>query len=268
MAAVLLASVASEFYRAANRLRAPSAEEARAEDSRPPVVFLRPFSRDREVFSYTERAPSFWRLPRPLHLEFDEDLVTFEAFVAGDVERLLGPFTALGDPRDYLPPAGAARTYADDSDWQRQAAALIAEARCILMVVGEPTMALAWELAHIRQTGATVRLFIATSPYGPDRPPPRRLLTRNQRQDIPAADWRPFADELTAAGYVVPRQPPPAGTVLGFDDSARAVTIATGAQTSHDYIAPIAGRLARVSKNLDAPPPFPQVQAFSISNLA
>jgi hypothetical protein len=68
-------------------------------------------------------------------------------------------------------------------------------------------------------------------------------LTRNRRQGIPAADWRPFADELTAASYVVPRQPPPAGTVLGFDDSARAVRITTGAQTSYDYIAPIAVHL-------------------------
>jgi WD40 repeat protein len=242
LAPVWLAAVSKEFFRMGNRLRTLSADEARAEDARPHVVFLRPFSRDREVSSEVPNQPGFWELPRPF-LGLDEDMVTFETFIAGEVERLLGPFTALGDPRDYLPPVGAARTYAHDEDWQRQAAALIAGAGCILVAAGEPSASLAWELTHIRQTGAVGRLFLATAPYGPDRTPPRRILARNRRHGIPAADWTAFADEVTALGYVVPRQPPPAGTVLGFDDSARAVTITTGALTPHDYIAPIAGHL-------------------------
>jgi hypothetical protein len=78
-------------------------------------------------------------------------------------------------------------------------------------------------------------------------------VARNRRHGIPAADWTAFADEAAALGYVVPRRPPPAGTVLGFDDSARAVAITTGALTSHDYIAPIAAHL----RAKDAEPDFP-----------
>ena len=49
--------------------------------------------------------------PYYLHGEFGP---TFERYFSQVIAGSIGPFIDLGNPKDYLPPEGAARSYADD----------------------------------------------------------------------------------------------------------------------------------------------------------
>lgn len=226
--AMLLVGLSVACHRAAARQRQPSAEEVQAADHRPPVVFLRPFAHDREVFVLLDRPPKppLWRRPAvwlyrgmPL-VDPDEDRkLTFEAFLADDVGRELGPLTALGDPSDYLAPLGAARLYADDEEWRRHAAALIDRARCLLTVPCAPTGALAWELDHVRRSGAVTRLFVIDSPSG-----------------VHSQVWSAFTAALSSLGYTAFAGPPAPGAVLAFDRSAQMHELTTGAWSPADYV--------------------------------
>ena len=76
-------------------------------------------------------------------------LATVEQYLAGTISERLRPFTALGDPNDYLPPAGAARAYVDDTEWQDAFLRMSRASACILITPGISDN-LNWELASIR----------------------------------------------------------------------------------------------------------------------
>jgi hypothetical protein len=118
-----------------------SLEQAQAADHRPPVLFLRSFRDDLvplaapkagfvyKLFNYTERNKSL-------------DQLLLEEGTA------LGPVVALGNPRDTVPPYGAARGYAKHSDWRRMVADLMEAASAIVICVDD-TENLWWEMEHV-----------------------------------------------------------------------------------------------------------------------
>jgi hypothetical protein len=120
-----------------------SLEQAQATDRRPPVLFLRSFRDDLvplaapkagfvyRLFNYTERNKSL-------------DQLLLEEGTA------LGPVVALGDPRDTVPPYGAARGYAKHRDWRRMVADLMEAAAAIVICVDD-TENLWWEMGHVSE---------------------------------------------------------------------------------------------------------------------
>jgi hypothetical protein len=215
-------------------------------DIRPPVIYLRPFGRESEYFSQAEaEGLDYWK--NSLSFAYNQDRVypTFDQFVESSVNGRLGPFRALGDPRNYLPPLGATRTYLSEN-WQEEVCALIDRAGCILTVVapvGE-SVGYTFEFAYMLRSGATNRLFVVTSPYGSSRRPPLRMRLFNRLHGIKPAKWDEFAASLSNLGYELPIDRPGPGTVLTFDRQGRATVVTTGARTSEEYIVPIVKRLA------------------------
>ncbi|HWX84222.1 MAG TPA: hypothetical protein VNZ48_11555 [Xanthobacteraceae bacterium] len=118
-----------------------SLEQAQATDHRPPVLFLRSFRDDLvplaapkagfvyKLFTYAERNKSL-------------DQLLLEEGTA------LGPVVALGNPRDTVPPYGAARGYAQHRDWRRMVADLMEAASAIVICVDD-TKNLWWEMEHV-----------------------------------------------------------------------------------------------------------------------
>ena len=84
-----------------------------------------------------------------------------------DLSRVLnevGPFVAIGDPGDKLPPLGAARFYerhfaSEGRDWQAFVRELLGRSALVFVVPGTST-GLAWELARCRELLRPERLFI------------------------------------------------------------------------------------------------------------
>ena len=241
------AAMVVDFARREYRQQSTRADPA-GNDTRPPVVYLRPFLRQTEIFSEKAGRLGWSSLRRWTDAFFgsrEEVFLPFERFVEGAVGRHLGPFQVLGNPRDYLPHERARRTYSGE-DWERDVPGLIDRAGCILTVPAPvcDSEALTFEFTYMLRSHATDRLFVVTSPYGPTRPPPLRMRIVNWLQAITPTPWERFGDDLNILGYQVPVDRPAAGTVLGFDSHGRAVEITTGARTPDGYILPIAERLA------------------------
>src|SRR6516162_10976057 len=99
-------------------------------------------------------------------LSFGETLnigVTFEQYFRSAVAASVGPSVALGNPEDYIPPEGAFRLYAKDSDWKDRLDDLTKRASWILVEIGSSD-ALGWEFDHLRREGLQQKVFIITPP--------------------------------------------------------------------------------------------------------
>jgi hypothetical protein len=120
------------------RHTAPSGADVIRSDRRAPVLYLRSFAIETGV------------------IEAEQDLAR--------VLSEIGPFVAIGNPGDILPPLGAARFYerhfaSDGRDWQAFIREMLAQAALVL-VVPSTTAGLAWELAQCRELLRPERLLI------------------------------------------------------------------------------------------------------------
>jgi hypothetical protein len=142
------------------RAQTPDALAETQRDSRPPVLYVRPFTGDTYLFGLNRRTD------REHFTEYfrsggvpTKTLQTFEEFF-GDIFRgELGPFIALGNPTDQLAPlGGAARVYAEDDSWQDLFTLFLSRACCVVATfdLSEST---AWEFRLIRQYGFLDKLF-------------------------------------------------------------------------------------------------------------
>jgi hypothetical protein len=132
---VLSFSLALTFK--AKQYRARSETADRVQDSRQPVVLLRPFQSDATTFS---------RLQQQEGEYFDQhSLTTLEEDLA-EVVRPIGPLVALGRPHEAIPPVGAARIYESNQSWQDRVVDLLKTARLVILVPGT-SKALLWETA-------------------------------------------------------------------------------------------------------------------------
>lgn len=220
------------YYR--KRASAPVLDEAVATDPRAPVLYLRAF--------YQESTPFTWCPKKEMagytHSPMTEQAwgrtfpVTFDQYLGGRFVQELGPFIALGNPEDVLPPEGATRGYAADSDWQRH---FLSFARAAVAFVMEPSYSsnLSWEIAAIQGYSWQGKLFIIIPPAFQ-----ANLNIKGQRwvyaairtaKHVPAPSWGKFAAELRHIGFHIDLATPDPGSVISFDPEMRAVVLIRGA---------------------------------------
>lgn len=132
---------ASKLMNRGNRHLAALAPQATAKDPRPPVVYLRPFAYEKQL------------------LDAEEEL--------GVLLSSIGPFIAVGNPADRLPPLGAARAYFQqgDADWQEFIRTSVARASLVILALGKSDGIL-WEFRTCRSIMSPQNLLILL--YGSD----------------------------------------------------------------------------------------------------
>lgn len=237
---ILAFSVASLSF-ARRRLNAPDLADTVTADTRPTVLYIRAFRQESDPFAYVPPK----ELPRYTRRGMPKPAVTFEQYLGAEFARQLGPFVALGNPLDSVPPEGAARNYAPDEDWQRHFCAHAGAAAAIVMN-GSRSDNLQWELAEITRNGWQCRLFFLTAPAPPPRGRVGRRLVNALRcsaKGVRIPRWEQFAAELKQAGLHVPPIEPGPGSVMTFDAAGRAEVLMRGAQQSEEFVATVRTRL-------------------------
>ena len=147
-----------------------SIEQLTKVDTRPPLLFLRSFRDDqvglqRSRLTWLGRALSVGLRPQPL----DEILV--------EEGTLYGPVVALGNPRDKIPPYGAARGYFDNKDWQ-EAVTDLAERAVAIIVCLDDTASLWWEVELIVTRAFLDKALFVVPPQLQQPAAKRELLNR------------------------------------------------------------------------------------------
>jgi hypothetical protein len=118
-------------------------EEMRARDRRPPVLFLRSFNDEAEPILKSGQGPTLER-------------------VLTDSVRAYGPFIGIGRPGE-LRPAGAARKYLPDDQWQAAVLGLMDEAAFIIVLPGL-TPGLDWEMQRLAERGRLRKTIFVLPP--------------------------------------------------------------------------------------------------------
>ena len=212
-----------------------------ATDTHPAVLYVRAFRYEPEPFTYVSSAES----PRCTSLGMPIPAVTFEQYLGAEFARQIGPFIALGNPFDWVPPQGAARSYTPDEDWQRHFLTYAAAAVAIVMD-GSSSDGLYWELAEIVRNGWQTKLFFLAAPTPLRRNHTRfRLIRALQRSagGIRRPPWRQFVAELSDVGLCMPLTEPVPGSVVAFDATGRAEVLTSYAQQPEEFVTAIRTRL-------------------------
>jgi hypothetical protein len=169
--------------------------------------------------------------------------LTLEDYLGEAIVAQLGPFVALGNPIDSLPPDGAIREYAPDGAWQERFTQLSQDASCIVIALSESEN-LQWELQWISQSRMCQKLCLFTPP----RPPRKNEFgaslkalheDASQRNSL-ASTWASAVDALQRAGYACEPACPGPGAAVAFDEAGRSVLLTTEASTPTDYVTPVA----------------------------
>lgn len=101
---VICWSLYGTFAYYAQRIAAPSMSRVLNEDPRAPVLYLRPFDQEDEVFAAVS-TDQLGELQIPVrNPRAYRHGVTVEEYFATIIQREIGPFIALGDPQDSIPP--------------------------------------------------------------------------------------------------------------------------------------------------------------------
>lgn len=147
---VVLVGLGGILENRGKRMTQPTAEALTDADWRAPVLLLRAFSHDTTVTSMS--APitpiGISSVPNP---SFEERLVKSL--------KHLGPVVAFGRPGETLPPLGAARTYQSSEQWQEKVLALAAEARLIVLLIGD-TPSIQWEIEQMMSPALRPKLIL------------------------------------------------------------------------------------------------------------
>ena len=231
------------------RAGAPTLEAAVAADPRPPVLYLRAFYQESDAFTWGPKEEMARYTAAPITAQTANTIsVNFEQFLSAALSQHIGPFVALGNPEDFLPPEGAARLYAEDFDWQPQFLTLAERARAIVMEVSRSEN-LQWEINTIRSRNWQCKLFVIVPPV----PRPNRVVYRwffaalRAAKGVPPPRWDAFATELVNAGFHVGLRDPDPGSVVSFDRAGRAEVIGRGAADPEAFAAAISTHLEALS---------------------
>ena len=137
---LISARVGFQLLRSGWKYDVVSAEQLLASDPRRPVVYLRSFEADSEIFL---RPDGFWNKAATILFDY---AVTFspEQELAEIVNRV-GPVIAIGKPGEPLPELGAARLYVGDADWKAKVTDMMARSRLVIIRTGS-TPNLQWEM--------------------------------------------------------------------------------------------------------------------------
>ena len=136
---VLAARSGIALLRTGWKYDARTADETRAADPRPPVLYLRSFDADPQVLvtgpSRTSKLAGL--LSYAASVSPEQEM----AFILGGV----GPVIAIGRPGERLPELGAARRYVSDSEWRTVVGELMSDASLVVIRAGD-TDNLWWEI--------------------------------------------------------------------------------------------------------------------------
>jgi hypothetical protein len=134
LASALVGSLGRYLAMTGRKQRAALTANVWQDDSRSPVLYLRSFADD-EVLADANVVKGF------VQTATEE-----EAFAK--VLNRVGPFVAIGDPREGLPTLGASRLYVGNTDWQMKVRELLVGAQLVVLRVSS-TQGLLWELQHV-----------------------------------------------------------------------------------------------------------------------
>jgi hypothetical protein len=220
------------FAYLAKRQKSIPLEQLRSSDTRQPVLYLRSFDLEEDPFTTVPNRECAAIDVPVRNRNALRQVVTFEEYLSKEISREIGPFVALGNPYDYLPPAGAARVYTEDDRWRDQFCGLARDGICIVTTPGHSDN-LKWELRTIRSEGFQKKLFVLTGPalrwpwfYSP------RWWHSLKRE------WAEFATDLRSCGLVTGEYPG-AGATVGFDDEGKGVVVGTNARAPSDYVSSV-----------------------------
>jgi hypothetical protein len=214
------------------RSNAPGLADSVATDARPAVLYLRAFRQESNFFANVPAE----ELPRYTRRNLGLPWVTFEQYLGAEFSRQLGPFIALGNPLDSVPPEGAARSYPSDEDWQQHFCTL-ASAAAAIVIDGSHSGNLHWELTEITRNGWQRRLFFLTAPALSVRTGHLLVNTmRDSAKGVSMPSWEQFATELKRTGLHVPPIEPGPGSVIAFDTAGRAEVLIRGAQKPEEFV--------------------------------
>ena len=274
---VLFAYGAGEYFlRFGRRIETAPTVLPRTEGS---VLYLRAFGDERMPFvsgpssmlgKYTDQ---FTAKVTILKRRSDPTLqVTLDDFLGEAIAAQIGPFVALGNPVDTLPPDGAIREYAPDAQWKERFAQLAADTSCIVIAFGE-SQNLEWELAVIRQSGMSQKLCVLTPPltlrkneFGALR---KSIDEARASRTTLASTWTAATDLLRRAGYDCDLVCPGFGAAVMFDEAGKSMVLTTEASTPAEYVAPVADWLKTRSKSgrhVDAVCPSCGTRTFQRAN--
>jgi hypothetical protein len=133
---------------------------AQRRDSRPPVLFLRPFVTD----TIPLPSPPISLLGRIFSIPILSSSLDAVVLDEGS-ER--GPVVAVGDPAEPPPTYGASRGYFQHQSWQDAVARLAAEAQTIVLVMGG-SEGVAWEMNLVATAGHLNKTLFVMPPNATD----------------------------------------------------------------------------------------------------
>ena len=157
----LIAAGAFNWIRG-HRLVAPSAETLLAVDSRPPIVFLRSFGDESSDYSFSGFLKALRTSFRLLAAGTPGTSSTWGPTFQIQLESLLrdiGPYVAIGRPREKMAGTGAARIYVSDAEWQEQIRRWLDKARLIILRPGS-SEGVSLELGMLRDWNHPERILL------------------------------------------------------------------------------------------------------------
>ena len=122
----------------------PNYQAIMVQDRRPPILFLRSFVDDEKIH-YTTQDSQFFDFSLESRL--------------GKHFTTLGPFIAVGAPRDSAPHLGAARVKLSDAEWQERVIQWVNGSQAIILMAGT-THWIEWELETIVRLGHAGKLIV------------------------------------------------------------------------------------------------------------
>lgn len=130
---LVLIGVCFLAYNFSRRYEARSGEDVMADDPRPPVIYLRSFVDD----------------PKANGAEIS----------LAQIMEDVGPFVAIGEPEEELPPLGASRMYVSTGNWKKVVSGLLNKASLVFLAAGR-TPGLGWEISRCRSLLGPARLVV------------------------------------------------------------------------------------------------------------
>ncbi len=131
---LVVAFIGRMCYKHGKKLAAAFHAKRILRDARPPVLYLRSF-KDDKLAAHSASMALINQLLGPATVE--EQL----AKAMGE----LGPFLAIGKPKEELPELGAARIYVSNAEWQARVGDLMGRAALVVLRVGD-TAGFWWEV--------------------------------------------------------------------------------------------------------------------------
>jgi hypothetical protein len=159
-----------------HQLTAPQSEtmeERFRRDPRAPVLYLRPFVRDKEAAKIATMRQEISHIMQYGIIQkagMEKAPIGDKAPIGSEEQHLVrvfehvGPVVAIGDPSDLSPPAGAVRSYIVEEEWKDVIADLMERATMVVLHLG-PSEGLLWEFETAVNRVSPDRLLLIVPDY-------------------------------------------------------------------------------------------------------